>query len=223
MEAQKGGAQSWEYGTGDGGEPHDCPGFESRCHLLPSPQCHCPIARSSSSHTCAAPVTVPSPSSWQRGDSWPPRRGACRHPRISVLPCGTHVLLSLRAAKMPGGVTRAPSWGSVAQPARQGLASRTLRGAAQQTPPAPGPRLVLSLRGLRSSHRSGLDAPPLLPRATGLRTLHGHPGPPAPPERPLWSGRRWGQRPGPVRTRRTSPAWPSSGPPPAACCPARSL
>ncbi|CAK6434105.1 unnamed protein product [Pipistrellus nathusii] len=140
--------------------------------------------------------------------------GACRHPRVSVLPCGTHVLLSLRAAKMPGGVTRAPSWGSVPQSARQRLASRPLRGAAQQTPPAPGPRLVLSLRGLRSSHRSGLDAAPLLPRATGLRTLHGHPGPPAPPERPLWSGRRWGQRPGPVRTRRTSPAWPSSGPPP---------
>ncbi|KAK1334633.1 hypothetical protein QTO34_005640 [Cnephaeus nilssonii] len=103
----------------------------------------------------------------QRSDSWPPRRGACRHPRVTVLPGGTPVLLSLRAAQMPGGMSTAPSWGSVTQPARQRLASRTGRGAAQHTPPAPGPRLLLSLRGMRSTPPLRARCPPAAPRGHG--------------------------------------------------------
>lgn len=152
------------------------------------------------------------PPSWWRKDWWARRwRRVCRHPRDTAQ-SGRAPVPSVRL--VPGW-----GWGSATKPAQQTLTARTFRGTAEHTHTCPGPGPLLSLPDDRSPLHPGPDGPPPLPRVRGAPPLFWAPGTPPFSERPVLLGTLEGQWTDPARTRRSSPAWPSSWPLRTACCP----
>ena len=133
----------------------------------------------------------------------------CPQPRVTVQ---RHWAPGLRVRPGPGQ-------GSAVRPAQQRASARTSGGTAGHTRTRADPEPLPRLRDNRSCLPSGLVGSPLLPRGQGAPLLGRAPGMPPCSERPPLLGSLAGQQMGPVRTRRSCPAWPSSWPLGTACCP----
>ena len=103
------------------------------------------------------------------------------------------------------------------KPAHQRLILRLFIGPSKQTLARSGPKSLFPLEDVRRSLHSGPDGPPL-PRVKGALALYWDPGMRLFSEKRLLFGRPEGPGTRPVRTRRSSPAWPSSWPLRRACC-----
>lgn len=135
----------------------------------------------------------------------------CRHRHVSARP-GRAPVLSTRP--VPGW-----GWGSATKPAQQTPTAKTFRGMAEHRNNCRGPEPLLSVPDDRRPLHPGPDGSPPLRRGKGAPPLDRAPEMPRFSERPLLLGTLEGWWMGPVRTRRSSPAWPSSWPLSTGCCP----